>query len=277
MKLHIVAVLALAAAIPPVSHAAEGWLLVSKDGRQSLVYASTAGFHPIASLGHITIYDNAGPKIALLTRDNALRGGSLQIVDKRMRRVELTWPVYVFPASQLLGPSEDLLLLEEYAYFVSVRFDSTGQPIGPNSLGGYFDLTRVSLKIGDVESFPMPREITNPRLTGIGDRPIIYSSNGKYTWSFEEETHSVALIAGKYRANLAARQRDDGIPDPGDELTSGAIPGTLASLADGSRVFVDQAAVVHKIAKDGKAETLWNLATQLPGITPSLVRIIELQ
>jgi len=268
-------VIGLIASLSASAHEAEGWLLVSKDGRQSLVYGSSTGFQQVALLGNVTIYDNAGPKIGVLSRDNGLRGGNLLIVDKQSHRIESSWPVYQFPATQLLGPTEDLLLTDSHAYFVSVRLDPEGNPLEPNALGGFFDLVRIDLQMGDTSMYTLPREMTNPRVTGVGGRLALFSGKNPVAWTFDDATQSVKLLGGRARMNVA-KLIDDGVPDPSDKLVAGAIPGTLATLPDESRVFVDSGGVIHRVNKDGKAESLWNLSTLLPGTTPSLTRIIEL-
>lgn len=274
LTLCLAATAAMIASVPCLS--AEGWLLVGKDGRQSLVYATRAGIQQVATLGNSTVYDNTGDKIAIVTRDYATKSGKLLVVDKATRTTELTWPLYSVPSTQLLGPSEDLALVGESAYFVAVRVDFNGQPLEPNELGGSFDLNKVSLRTGDVAIVPLPREMTNPRATTVDGELILYSGGGSVTWTLDEAANTVQPVAGKPRAAVISRIHRDGMPDPSSKLAKKAMPGTFDSLADGSQVFVDMSGAVQKVSKDGSAETLWNLSVMLPGTTPQQTRVIEL-
>ena len=46
------------------------------------------------------------------------------------------WPVTVFPTSQLTGPTNDIVLLEGFAYFANIRFAADGASPNRNALGG---------------------------------------------------------------------------------------------------------------------------------------------
>jgi hypothetical protein len=256
---------------------AEGWLLIGKDGRQSLVYGTDAGFQAIASLGNVTLYNNADNFIGLVTRDYITRAGKLLVVNKKTKTVEISWPVYTVPSSQLLGPSGDLLLLDEFAYFVSVRVDSEGQLLEPNPRGGLFDLTKISIKSGDVEMYPLPRELTSPRVSGLDGTLVVYSENDALMWTLDETEKSVQPIAGKLRSKVLNLVRSDGRPDPSDNVAMQAMPGTLSSAHDGSQVFVDTSGVVQKVSRTGETKALWNLSNIFPGFTPQQTRFIELQ
>lgn len=254
---------------------AEGWLLLSKDGRQSLVYAKPNGFQPVVRLGSISVYANQEKTLGILTRDMGLRTGKLLLIDKELRQVQTTWPVYVYPATQLIGATEDLQLIDGFAYFVSVRLDSEGHFTTANTRGGYFDLSRVSITSGDVESYPMPREITNPRLTDADGHLIIYADQGEQLWTFSDAKKVVEPIAGNIQVDLA-KLREFGNVNPSDKFAADAIPGTATALPDESEVFVDRSNVIRRSYKSGVQETLWKLNELSPGVTPSMTRVIEL-
>jgi hypothetical protein len=276
IKASVFLIVALAAAsVSNSCWSAEGWLLLSKDGRQSLVYAKPNGFQLVVELGNISVYANEEKTLGILTRDTGLRAGKLLLIDKELRQVQTTWPVYVYPISQLIGSTEDLRLIDGYAYFVSVRLDSEGHFTSPNTRGGYFDLSRVSIASGDVESYPMPREITNPRLTDADGHLIIYADRGEQMWTFSDAKKLVESIAGNIHVNFA-KLRDFGNANPADKFAADAIPGTVTALPDESEVFVDRSNVIRRSYKTGVQETLWKLNELSPGVTPAMTRVIEL-
>lgn len=278
MKKAILFLSALSAAlVPHVCTAAEGYLLLTKTGRQSLVHVSDRGMQQIATLGQVTVYGSNAEKIGVLSRDNNTRAGTFLLVDKATRHVDASWPVYVFPASQLLGPSEDLVVTDEYAYFVSVRFDTEGLPMGPNTLGGGFDFNRLALRDGVLDMVPLPREVTNPRLTEIDGEPIVYSSTTGLVWSFDPVEKSMHPATSKSQQLLGKAGRRDGMRDPSDPATARALPGTVSDTAARSRVFLDDKGVVQQASEDGKTVPLWDVATQVPGAVLQLTRVINVR
>ena len=63
-------------------HASEGWLLIDKSGRDSLVYATGSGMQTVAELGDLTIYANPAGRLGIITRDKRQESGQLLVVDK---------------------------------------------------------------------------------------------------------------------------------------------------------------------------------------------------
>jgi len=278
LKYAVYLILVLAGSLSTMCWSAEGWLILSKDGRQTLVYAKPTGFQPVVGLGNISVYSNEEKMIGILTRDSRLHASKLLLIDKDSRQVLTTLGLYVFPATQLIGPTEDLRIIDGYAYFVSVRLDSEAHFIGENSLGSYFDLSRIELAPGSgkVESYPMPREITNPRLTEAGGHLVIYADRGEQLWTFSNSAKAVVVIAGNLHVDLD-KLRAFGTPDPSDKHAADAIPGTVTRMPDDSEVFVDQSNVIRRSSKSGVQETLWKLNDLSPGVTPSMTRVIELK
>jgi hypothetical protein len=264
--------IALAGLAAPL-RASEGWLLIDRSGRDALVYATGSGMQTVAELGDLTIYANAPDRIGIITRDKKAGTGQLLVVDKATRSVTSTWALDLYPGSQLLGPSEEMALVGDSAYFASVRYAENGVDFEPNAEGGYFDFNRMSLADGAIDSFALPREFTNPRIAVAGTTVYLFPDNSSPAWKLDE-------------ANGRVVKSDENITNPHIlkdagagplQVAVGASPGTLSRLPDRSIVYVDsQSGAIESKSPTGRVRELWNPEKQVPGITRSGTRVIEI-
>lgn len=254
------------------ARSSEGWLLIDQKGRGSLVYATDAGLQTVAELGDLTIYANPPDKIGIITRDKKAGTGKLLVVDKATRAVTTTWPVDLYPASQLLGPSEEMALVGDSAYFASVRYANNGVDFEANTEGGYFDFNRMSLADGAIDSFALPREFSNPRIAVIGTTVYLFPDNNSTAWKLDE-------------ANGRVVQSNENITNPHIlkdagagplQVAVGAATGTLSRMSDRSIVYVDaESGAIESKSASGHVRELWHPEKQVPGLSRSGTRVIE--
>ncbi len=253
-------------------HASEGWLLVNKSGRYELVYATAQGMQTVAELGDLTIYANPPDRIGIITRDKKAGTGQLLVVDKATRAVTSTWTLDLYPGSQILGPSEEMALVGNAAYFASVRYAPDGVDFEPNAAGGYFDFNRMSLADGAIDSFALPREFTNPRIVVIGTTVYLFPNNSSPAWKLDEANGRVV----KAQEDIVNPHilKDAGAGPL--QVAVGAAPGTLSRLPDRSIVYVDaQSGAIESKSPSGHVRELWNPEKQVPGISRTGTRVIE--
>jgi hypothetical protein len=81
LKYAVYLTLVLAGSLSTMCWSAEGWLILSKGGRQTLVYAKPTGFQPVVGLGNISVYSNEEKMIGILTRDSRLHASKLLLID----------------------------------------------------------------------------------------------------------------------------------------------------------------------------------------------------
>jgi hypothetical protein len=253
-------------------HASEGWRLINKSGRDELVYATAQGMQTVAELGDLTIYANPPDRIGIITRDKKAGTGQLLVIDKATRAVTSTWTMDLYPGSQILGPSEEMALVGNAAYFASVRYASNGVDFEPNAEGGYFDFNRMSLADGAIDSFALPREFTNPRIVVIGTTVYLFPNNSSKAWKLDEANGRVV----KAQEDIVNPHilKDAGAGPL--QVAVGAAPGTLSRLPDRSIVYVDaQSGAIESKSPSGHVRELWNPEKQVPGISRTGTRVIE--
>ncbi len=253
-------------------HASEGWLLIDKSGRDELVYATAQGMQTVAELGDLTIYANPPDRIGIITRDKKAGTGQLLVIDKATRAVTSTWTMDLYPGSQILGPSEEMALVGNAAYFASVRYASNSVDFEPNAEGGYFDFNRMSLADGAIDSFALSREFTNPRIVVIGTTVYLFPNNSSPAWKLDEANGRVV----KAQEDIVNPHilKDAGAGPL--QVAVGAAPGTLSRLPDRSIVYVDaQSGAIESKSPSGHVRELWNPEKQVPGISRTGTRVIE--
>lgn len=273
MKSFISAVaLALTVAAVP-ARSAEGWLLIDASGRDALVYATEAGLQTIAELGDLTIYANPPDRLGVITRDKKAGVGKLLVVDKATRAITTMWPVDLYPGSQLLGPSEEMALVGDSAFFTSVRYASDGVDFVPNAEGGYFDFNRMSLKDGAIDSFALPREFRNPRIVVSGTQVYLFPDNNAKPWKLDEPNGRVVMTNENITNPHILKDAGAGPL----QVAVGAAPGTLSRMSDRSIVYVDaDSGAIESKSASGRVRELWNPEKQVPGLVRSGTRVIEI-
>ena len=279
MKVHVwFAAGLLLCVYPGTSSADEAWLLVSRNARHALFHATSSGIERVEPLGDLTIYTDTPDKIALLTRDKAAARGKLVIVDKTTKKVASNCPVYEYPASQLSGPSDDLVLIGNIAYFASVRYAVDGRSITPNSLGGTFDFTSVDSFSCRIESLGLPKDAHNPRVVAENGHVIIHAGYRGLAWTFQPGSKEVEEWSSppEFTANVLNREVDAKIQLNNEHAASATLGGVL-QLPDSSTVYIDsESGAVMKVSKGGGApRKMWDLVASIPGLSPSVTRVID--
>jgi hypothetical protein len=173
--------------------AGDGWVLVDADGDDALIRVSGSSATQVENLGDVTLYGFSPNRIVVLTHRKVRNTGELIVLDRRTNALETRLPVDSYPASQLSGMTEDVAVIADDVYFVSVRYSANLKTVERNSRGGYFDLNRLSLKDGKSETWPFPREMANPRLGAVNGRVMTFGDTRRYT--LDEAARSVVLTS----------------------------------------------------------------------------------
>jgi hypothetical protein len=253
--------------------ATDAWLLLRQPGGYSLVNATDREFREVFTAQHIALFANTERAIALLTCDDA-RQTHLVVVDKQTRKTRPVWTGSEFPGTQLMGPSEDMVVRGEDAFFISVRYAPDGRTIDRNGLGGVFDLVRVSMRSKQTETFPLPKKHANPRLSHYHDDLILTETFTNLAWVFDENTRTFTPIeSGDLRRFGGPRA---GIV-PGETPSSDVAADSVFELPDHSFAYVDMRTnEVRLKLPDTPSQLLWDLNSKAPGSTPSLARVISM-
>lgn len=205
MKTLIPFVLSLLAAVASQNcQAASAWLIVARSGHHELMYGNGSGLRSVLQLGDRTVYGTSKKKIGVVSRDTLSSSTTLFIVDKATRKLSASWPLDALPVSQLSGPSHDVVVNENFAYFVGMRSSNGGLSIEENQLGGAFELIRVSLESGAIERFALPSEISNPRIASVQGTPIVYDSIGADAWKFDQNSRTLERLISERELSLSA-------------------------------------------------------------------------
>jgi hypothetical protein len=115
-------------------------------------------------------------------------------MDRSTLAIAASIPLNGHVMTQLSGPSADILLTPKDAYFITVRYTDGAGGQQPNQEGGFFDLNRVTLADGRIETFPLPKRCANPRVTSIAESPVVYSWNGFGVWQLGRSDQSLTQI-----------------------------------------------------------------------------------
>lgn len=253
----------------------EGWILIYDTNGHALIHTKGGGIRTVARLGDLTVFGNTPNKVAVLTRDKVTRNGRILVVDKQSTKVEASWPTNLYPTSLLSGPSEELILRDDSAYFCSIRFASDEASIDANSLGGTYDLNVVSLATGKIRSIPIPPEIESPHLLARGEAILLFS--GERIWRLEEDVNSFSEIDSKAFAfeKLARGERAAAASRAAER---GAMANSSKVLPGSAVAFVDaKTGSVRELLKDGQVVELWDIARKYPGAVVSQTRVIDIR
>jgi hypothetical protein len=198
------------------ARASDEWRLEGHGNQDVLVHATSVGKKAILQLGDVLSFGKDRDRIALLSLDDR-KSAELLVFDKGFKKVVKRWPLAARPVSQLAGTTEDIVLRPDVAYFVVVRFAADQNSIQRNELGGAFDLARVTLDDGQLQTWPLPKEMSNPRMAQAGG--VVYVMNGERgaVWSFEEGAGVLSPVEAARVARLRLR------PSPQPPLNSDPV------------------------------------------------------
>jgi hypothetical protein len=196
--------------------AADEWRLEGHGDQDVLVHATSIGKKVILQLGDVQSFGKDRDRIALLSLDDH-KNTELLVFDKGFKKVVKRWPVAARPVSQLAGITEDIALRPDVAFFAVVRFANDQNSIRRNQLGGAFDLAGVALADGRLETWPLPKELTNPRVVQADG--VVYVMNGERgaVWSLDEASHVVTPVEADRVAALRLK------PSPQPPLNADAV------------------------------------------------------
>jgi hypothetical protein len=246
----------LFAGISSTSFAQEAWLLLYQNGHYTVATASAAGISSVLDLGEQVSYGESDQLIGVMSNKTSYGTWVLYLIDKASKKVVSSQAVSGHPVVQLSGPSRDIVLTDQFAYFVTVRYGTGNASIEPNAAGGSFDFNRLSLADGASQSFPLPKECVNPRMVAFGGIPVVYAWEGYGMWKF----------------NSVKPGLDTVVSGEGDDLAD--IRDREHSLRDTARVpvgaFADYVPVpgtgVFRLTRYGELEQVLN--TDLSHMTP---------
>jgi hypothetical protein len=196
--------------------AADEWRLEGHGDQDVLVHATSVGKKVILQLGDVVSFGKDRDRIGLLSLDDR-KSAELLVIDKGFKRVVKHWPVAARPVSQLAGATEDIVMRPDAVYFAVVRFAADGNSLNRNSLGGAFDLASVTLGDGQLRTWPLPKELANPRLVQADG--VVYVMNGERgaVWAFDEGTNQLTPVDAARVAQLHLK------PSPQLPLNSDAV------------------------------------------------------
>jgi hypothetical protein len=181
-RVRIVLCCGLLASLCRIAHADESWLLLShQSGADSVVVRMGSELRTIATPGRVGSYGQSGSVLGFLSYEPRLARHVLTLIDRPTRAVTASVLIdmdeNVHPALWMSGAILNLVLTDQFAYFVSYHAEAGGGP-DRNPSGGIFDLDRVTLSDGKLEQFPLPSDCVNPRVVDFGGTPLVYSWEG---------------------------------------------------------------------------------------------------
>jgi hypothetical protein len=198
------------------SFAQEAWLLLYQNGHYALATASKAGISGVLNLGEQVSYGESDQLIGVLSNRTSSGTWVLYLVDKASKKVVWSQAVSGHPVGQLSGPSRDVVLTEQFAYFVTIRYGAGNASIEPNAAGGSFDFNRLSLADGSSQSFPLPKECVNPRVVAFGGIPVVYAWEGYGIWKFNSVKPGLdTVVSGEGEELADIRDREHRLRDTG--------------------------------------------------------------
>lgn len=197
---------------PSVSPADEAWLLLHTQEHVAVAHASERGIREIARVGQGATYGETEQAIAVISHRAPADPDVLQVIDKQSGKVTATWPVKGYPIRQLSGPSSDVVLTPEFAYFATVRYGKDGRSLDANELGGAFDFFRVSLVDGRLDRFPLGKDCVNPRVVDFAGTPLIYSWAGYAVWRFDAKNSALEQFVHRRDIEDPVISGDSGFP-----------------------------------------------------------------
>jgi hypothetical protein len=188
--------LLLSSAAPGAACAQQAWVLLA-GGDQGDIYRAEqgGGLRHVARVGHSVTYGETETALAVISRRTFADPMLLQIFDKKTEKAIVQWPLLGFSVRLLSGPSREVALTDEFAYYASIRYAADGRSPEPNELGGNFDLYRVALADGKSERYPLSPECANPRVVAFADSTVVYSWNGSRVWVFDSDASPLEALA----------------------------------------------------------------------------------
>jgi hypothetical protein len=189
-------VLLLSSTFPGAAFAQQGWILLG-GGDQGDIYRAEegGGLRHVARVGNSVTYGETESALAVISRRTYSDPMLLQIFDKKTEKTTAEWPLPGFSVQQLSGPSRDVALTDQFAYYVSIRYGKDGQSLEPNELGGNFDFHRVALADGRSDRYPLSPQCANPRVVAFAGSPLVYSWNGSRVWVFDSGASPLEALA----------------------------------------------------------------------------------
>ena len=189
-------VLLLSSAVPGAACAQQAWVLLA-GGDQGDIYRAEegGGLRHVARVGNSVTYGETESALAVISRRTYADPMLLQIFDKKTEKTIVQWPLPGFSVLWLSGPSRDVALTDEFAYYVSIRYAADGRSPEPNELGGNFDLYRVALADGKSDRYPLSPECANPRVVAFAGSPVVYSWGGSRVWVFDSGASPLEALA----------------------------------------------------------------------------------
>jgi len=211
--------------------AQEAWLLLNRSGHFAVSRLSDNVLENIDDVGDLVSYGQSQRYMAFISRNTSLNRSVLKIVNKSTHQVRFTWSIGARVLPHMASPMEDLVLNDEYVYFVTMRPGADNV----NSAGGKLDFNQLRLADGTVKTFALPRECTTSHLIDFNGIALIYAWNGFDIWKFDASADAltqlvkVAYIKDIVAAEQAASQsRRANAPGPGPFSDGVIIPGAGA-------------------------------------------------
>jgi hypothetical protein len=175
--------------------AREAWLLLHHEASFAVVRVSGDRLEKVVDVSSQTTYGVSERAIGVFT------SGVLQVIDRASGSVT-SWPVKGYPVADVSGPIGKVLLIDDVAWFPSVRFPATDR----NAAGGYFDLNRVSLADGAQSTIALPVSVTDPRVARMGKVPLVYSEN--LVWKIDGAHGELVPLVSRAELDQALIERE---------------------------------------------------------------------
>ena len=192
----------------------ESWLLLSQQSGADTVAVSTGNqLHTVTTPGRVGSYGQFDHLMGLLSYETRLARYVLTRVDRRTQTVSASVVINmsesVSPVQWMSGAIPDVVLTDQFAYFVSYsHIEGAGGP-SRNPNGGFYDLDRVTLANGQVEQFQLPKDCVNPRLVDFEGTPLVYSWEGFGVAKFDVAKRTVVtLVSNSDVGDIVEREGD---------------------------------------------------------------------
>ena len=195
-----------------ITHAGELWLLLSHEsGQDTVVVPAGSALRTVASPGRVASYGQSDRMLGFLSYEMPLARHVLTLVDKPTQGVAasvlIDMNANVHPVRWMSGAILNLVLTDQFAYFVSYTYTEGDSGPNRNPSGGIFDLDRVTLADGKLEQFPLPSECVNPRVVDFEGMPLVYSWEGYGVWKFDAAKHRlVTLVSTRDVGDIVDRE-----------------------------------------------------------------------
>ena len=198
-RVRIVLCYALLTGFCGVALAGESWLLLSaQSGEESVVVTAGSTLRTMATPGRVASYGQYNRELGFLSYQTPLARHVLTLVDKSTQQVTVSQLIDmnadVHPVRWMSGPILNLVLTDQFAYFVSYTHTEGESGLNRNQSGGIFDLDRVTIADGKLEQFPLPEECVNPRIVDFEGIPLVYSWEGFGVYEFDVAKHRVVTL-----------------------------------------------------------------------------------